>query len=381
MVNKVFANRNDPNSYMDITTWYIGPYASGDDLIFLVKGVMSGDPLTLEREESQGFISVNTRTGKVNYLTRLKVVDPKGRDGYAKVGVGMLIDRHDAYPEPIDDGESIIAAGYESVVKIDKKSGKILWQAEPPGLVTSMSVEDGKLLGKVGMVITNTTLEKGGSVKTKAEGYKPFGFVAYDVASGKEVWQNTDFKIDPTEAMAAVTDNGVLYGCDGEDIYAMSLQDGNFKWKFNINKDGKAGKITGDKAWAVDVEKSSYYGFNAITTTTTWSNPRRILRADYRDSHFIVYGDKKIIRVNKDGKLAWDHEWKYDPNQKHLLFDPTYIGANDDIVYSCKGFYGIDGKTGAVKWADKDVEGEYTKIADDLLVVRKKDKVRGYSLK
>ena len=381
MVNKVFANRDDPNNYMDITTWFVGPYASGDDLIFLVKGIMSGDPLTLERDESQGFISVNTRTGKVNYLTRLQVVDPKGKNGYAKVGVGMLINRHDAYPEPIDDGETIIAAGYESIVKIDKKSGKVLWQVEPPGLVTSMRVENGILLGKLGMIITNTTLEKGGNVKTKAEGYKPFGFVAYDAKSGQQVWANTEFKIDPTEAMAAVVDNGVLYGSDGEDVYAMSLQDGKFTWRLNINKDGKAGKITGDKAWAVNVETSYSYGFGSTTKTTTWSNPRRILRVDYRDSHFVVYGDKKIIRINKDGKIAWTHEWKYDPNQKHLRFDPTYVGANDDIVYACKGFYGIDGKTGETKWADKDVEGEYTQIADDLLVVRKKDKVRGYSLK
>ena len=61
-----------------------------------------------------------------------------------------------------------------------------------------------------------------------------------------------------------------------------------------------------------------------------------------------------------------------------MRFYPTYVGPNDDIVYSCKGFYGIDGKTGETKWADKDVEGEYTQIADDLLIVRKKDKVRGY---
>ncbi|MGY8826456.1 MAG: outer membrane protein assembly factor BamB family protein [Candidatus Latescibacterota bacterium] len=157
-------------------------------------------------------------------------------------------------------------------------------------------------------------------------------------------------------------------------------QDGNFKWKFNINKDGKAGKITGEKAWAVNVEQSSESLLG--TKTTTWSNPRRILRTDYRDTHFVVFRDKQIIRVNKeDGALAWSHKWKYDPNQRRLQFDPTYVGDNDDIVYACNGFYGIDGKTGEIKWEDKDVEGEYTQVADDLLVVRKKDKVRGYSLK
>jgi hypothetical protein len=43
--------------------------------------------------------------------------------------------------------------------------------------------------------------------------------------------------------------------------------------------------------------------------------------------------------------------------------------------------HGIDGKTGEVKWADKDVVGEFYLVTDDLLVVEHKDKVRGYSLK
>jgi len=380
MVNKIFANYDDPNNYMDIATWFVGPYASGDDLIFLIKGLMSGDPLTLERNESQGFISINTNTGKVNYLTRFAVLDPKGKKGYNKVGVGMLINRHDAYPEPIDDGETIIAAGHGRIIKLDKKSGNIIWEAEPPGLITEMVNDDGVVLGKLGKMIVTTSFDKG-KVKTKGTGHKPYGFVAYDEDSGKQLWSNTDFKVDPLQAMTAEFDNGVLYGSDGEDLYAMSMQDGSFKWRVNI-KDSGAGKITGDKAWAVKVEIDYTYGFGGSSTkTTTWSNPRRILRADYLGTHMIVFGDKKIIRVNKDGKVAWAHEWKYDPNQKHLLFDPTYVGANDDIVYACKGFYGIDGKTGEVKWGDKDVEGEYTQIADDLLVVRKKDKVRGYSLK
>ncbi len=170
----------------------------------------------------------------------------------------------------------------------------------------------------------------------------------------------TEFKVDPTLAMASHVSDNVLYGCDGEKLYALSLSDGKFKWQFDIKKEGKAGKITGDKAWAVKVEKSTFSGFGSTTTTTTrWSDPRRILRAENRGGHFIVFGDKAIIRVDKDGTLVWTHAWKY----------------------ACKGFHGIDGKTGEVRWADKDVVGEFYLVTDDLLVVEHKDKVRGYSLK
>ena len=121
------------------------------------------------------------------------------------------------------------------------------------------------------------------------------------------------------------------------------------------------------------------HGYNS--KTTIWSNPRRVLRPEYRDTHFIVFGDKQIIRINKDGKLAWSHKWKYTPKHTSLLLDPTFYGANDNITYACNGFTGLDGKTGEVKWFDKDVKGEFTLVSDELLVVRKKDKVKGYSLK
>lgn len=307
-VNKAFNAVADGRGGYEISIWFEGPYADGDNLIFLMKGMATGDSVTLERTPSEGLISINGNTGEVNYQAKFPIMPKKPGKGYAILGVGPLNDLNDAYPSPIETGNTILAAD----------------------------------------------------------------------ASGSIKWSNTDFKVDPTLAMAShVGTDSVLYGCDGESLYVLSLDDGKFKWQFDIEKDGKAGKIAGDKAWAVKVEKSS---FTMLGSTTTWSDPRRILRAENRGSHFIVFGDKAIIRVDKDGSLAWTHQWKCDNDQKNLHFDPTFVGANDDIVYACKGFYGIDGKTGEVKWADKDVVGEFYLVTDDLLVVEHKDKVRGYSL-
>lgn len=376
MVNKAFNNEPGMWGGLEIGIWFEEPIVDGDNLIFLMKGAILGDPVTLERKDSQGFISINTRTGKVNYQAKFQVLDLKGK-GYGGLGVGPLHDANNVYPDPVDLGNMLIAPGFGTLNAVDKASGKILWQTETPGIVTEITQTDGALLCQIGKMLVSTAMEKAGEVKTNARGIKPYGFVSIDAKTGKMNWSATDFKVDPTMALAATIDAGVLYGCDGETLYALSLADGKYKWKFDIKKDGKAGEITGDKAWAVKMEKS--YGYNTITTT--WSNPRRILRPEYRGTHFIVFGDKQIIRVNKDGKLAWSHKWKYDPNQKNLLLDPTFYGANDNITYACNGFVGLDGKTGEVKWADKDVKGEFTLITDELLVVRKKDKVKGYSLK
>jgi outer membrane protein assembly factor BamB len=379
-VNKAFSNDSSVFRGMDIGIWFEEPIVDGDNLIFLMKSVVSGDPVTLDLKDSQGFISINTRTGKINYQAKFQILDAKAK-GYGGLGVGALHDANDAYPGAIVVGNSLIAPGFGTLNAVDKTSGKMLWQTETPGIVTDITEENGTLLCQIGKMVVTANLEEGGKIKTKATGVKPYGFISVDAGSGKVNWSATDFKVDPTEALAATIDEGVLYGSDGEMLYALSLTDGKFKWQFDINKEGKAGKITGDKAWAVKVDKSSFTLMNSKTTTTTWSDPRRILRPEYLGTHFVVFGEKAIIRVNKDGKLAWTHKWKYDPDQRNLLFDPTFVGANDDVVYACKGFYGIDGKTGAVLWEDKDVKGEFTQVADDLLVVRKKDKVKGYSLK
>ena len=275
----------------------------------------------------------------------------------------------------------LIAPGFGTLNAVDRSTGELVWKTETPGIVTSMSDHDGALLCQIGKMVVSSALEEGGKIKTKSTGVKPYGFVSVDAKTGGTNWSVTDFKVDPTLALAATIDAGVLYGSDGTMLYALSLSDGKYKWQFDIDKDGKAGKITGDKAWAVKVEKSSSSFMSTKTTTTTWSDPRRILRPEYRDTHFIVFGEKQIIRVDKDGKLVWAHKWKYNPDQKSLLFDPAFFGGNDNIVYACNGFAGIDGKTGETMWFDKDVKGEFTQVADDLLVVRKKDKVKGYSLK
>ena len=374
-VNQAFSSDPGVLRGMDVGIWFEEPIVDGDNLIFMMKSLMSGDPVTLERTESQGFISINTRTGKVNYQAKFPVLDLKGK-GYPGLGVGPLHDGNDAYPGTTIIGNALIAPGFGTLNAVDKSTGAFLWQTETPGIVTDITNDNGTLLCQIGKMVTSATHEQG-KIKTTGFGVKPYGFISVDANSGKINWSATDFKIDPTQALAATVDEGVLYGSDGETLYALSLADGKFKWQFDIKKAGKAGKITGDKAWAVKEEVT--HGYNTIYYE--WSNPRRILRPEYLGTHFVVFGDKAIIRVNKDGKLAWTHKWKYDPDQKNLLFDPVFVGANDDVVYACKGFYGIDGKSGELLWEDKDVKGEFTQVADDLLVVRKKDKVKGYSLK
>lgn len=131
-------------------------------------------------------------------------------------------------------------------------------------------------------------------------------------------------------------ENGKLLCQIGKMVVSASLEKGG-KIKSSSQGVKPYGFISVDKAWAMKVEKSSFSGFGTKTTTTTQSDPRRILRPEYLGTHFVVFADKAIIRVNKDGKVAWTHKWKYDPDQRNLLFDPVFVGANDDVIYACKG--------------------------------------------
>ena len=125
---------------------------------------------------------------------------------------------------------------------VNKTSGEILWQVEMPGIVTSISHTDGKLFCQLGKMIVSSKLDKG-KIKTDARGVKPYGFAAVDAESGNLLWSTTDFKVDPTLALAATIDEGVLYGCDGKTLYALPLDDGSYKWKFDIQKRAKRARL------------------------------------------------------------------------------------------------------------------------------------------
>ena len=379
MVNKAFsAGEGSTWGTLDISIWFEEPIVDGDNLVFLIKGLITGDPLTKERDESQGFLSINTRTGKVNYLARFEAVHPKKPSAHATLGAGLLRDPNDAYPAPLQVGSILVGVGHEGLTGVDQATGEIRWTADiGKGAATALTLlDDDVVLAKVGGMFADVTLEAGGKMKYAGKELKPYGFIAIQAATGKVLWTNVDFQLDPTQAMAANIVDDVLYGCDGDRLYAMALADGQFRWVFDIKK--QAGKIYGDKAWVVDVEKSTSSGFGTETTTTTWSNPRRVLQAVDRGDHFIIFGEKQILRIDNDGDLAWSYAWQYTNNYVKVDWEPQFAGGN--IVYAIDGFFGIDEETGQVQWADKEIKGDFYMVGEGIVLVRDKKKVSGFSL-
>lgn len=379
-INKIFSQDSSARSGMDIPVWFEEPLIDGDDLVFLIKGLVLGDPLTKERNDSQGLLSIDVASGRVNYLTKFRVLPQQAGKGYMELAVMARLDPLDAYPAPQIIGDLVVAATEDGLIGVDRSSGGIRWQLEKSGLVTDMTrMADGSLLAKLGGTDVNVTLQQD-KMAYSGKSVGPHGFMRLDPASGQVAWTNIDFEVDPTQAMAFAIDGDALFGCDGDRFYSLSLSSGQIQWTFDIKKQGKAGKIYGDKAWTMDMEKSVDYGITSTTTTTTWSNPRRILRAEYRGTHFIAFGEKAIIRVNRDGRMAWRTEWKYANTPNSVQLDPTFVGERGDIVFAVNGFHGIDGETGQLRWSDKDVVGDFRLLGEDLLIVRYKKKLRGFSL-
>lgn len=377
-INKIFSG-NLPGA--DISVWFEEPIIDGDNFIFLVKGLVLGDPLTKERDDSQGLLSINAASGQVNYLSKFKVLPKKAGKAHMELGVMARIDPNDAYPAPQSMGDLIVAVTEDGLIGVDRASGAVRWQVKETGIITDMTqLADGSVLAKLGGMNVNVTL-KAGKMEYSGKAVGPHGFIRMNPKSGQVAWTNTEFKVDPTQAMAFAIDGDALYGCDGDQFYALSLSSGQMQWTFDINKQGKAGKIYGDKAWTMDMDKSVYRGLTSTTTTTTWSNPRRILRAEYRGTHFVAFGEKAIIRVNKDGQMAWRSEWKYSNKPNSVQLDPLFVGDRDDIVFAVNGFSGLNGQTGDVRWYDKDVVGDFRQISDHLVIVRYKKRLRGFGLK
>ena len=67
-------------------------------------------------------------------------------------------------------------------------------------------------MAQIGKMVVSTAMDDKGKMKTTSTGAKPFGFAVIDAGSGSIKWSNTEFKVDPTLAMAGHVSDNVLYG-------------------------------------------------------------------------------------------------------------------------------------------------------------------------
>ncbi len=370
---------NDVNSrlgYQNIGFEY-DTFEYGDNIIFFAYGAGGTrvgtaaemwNPATKE-EPGQGFVSVNYKTGKINYQSFFSITE------------GLDVNKIKMLPDLLTNGNIVYKAGNERVIKFNLDTGKKLWEAKiPDKVITETTPINGILYLKVGVQAYYVSLKKDKIKLKETLDEDPFGFVAIDDASGKILWE-IDINSDPVllTPQFNISDyynpkTNQLYFADLENLYALKMgkNGGKYAWKINFDDVG-IGEYDYEETFAI-IEKwigsvpstssrTSYIGggWTMTTTTTTggydgesisefiddasdasltstytsWGNiwgvsAKNCLRILYGVDKTIIVGPEKIALINSnDGKIIWAKEWDYD--NEEVTYVPRVLNGN--IVY------------------------------------------------
>lgn len=253
----------------------------------------------------------------------------------------------------------------------------------------------------------------------------PYGFAAYDITSGKQLWW-IETKVDPgfLTPMFSLKNNydsssKRLYFADEENIYALQMKPdgGRFDYTFNLDKNG-LGEMPMKETFAIQEwpigskSTTTTYGYGySITTTTTsiggaeydkyvsnleeadaacqykgfgntiWGAvAKKCLRAVYAGSHIFTIGQDALSLINAaDGTVIWKHVWEYDP--KGIQYLPKIF--NGKLVYCLdRKLTCVDLVNGETLWQNKEAKRPifFNAPNEKYLYVIDEEEIRGYEL-
>lgn len=216
---------------------------------------------------------------------------------------------------PMVGGDFIYQTNFNhDVFKTDRLTGKDAWKFDVKGsdYLPKLVVDNGIVLVQEGGYICKEAEIK---IQGTLVGYRrnwetngPFAVAAIDDKTGKQIWTTEELKDGLTRL---IVDNGVVYFCTGDKMYALKIADKAQKFVVS-HKDAKLGETR----WAVD-------------------NGDRIT----------VIGEKGLCAYAKaDGKRLFKAEC--DGVDDYRIIGDNFFGISEDKVYT-----GIDIATGAIKGA------------------------------
>ncbi|MFZ4784202.1 MAG: PQQ-binding-like beta-propeller repeat protein [Flavobacteriales bacterium] len=160
-------------------------------------------------------------------------------------------------PMPVVDGTSVYVADLSkdvrAIKKFDAATGKVLWSSErleKDAIITEMIVENGALIVRNGgEVLVQSLIQNANTgAQTCISEYKEegdFSLTAYDVASGKLLWEGKELKSlgDKFKSISNLMgENGILYVASDRNLFALEPKTGEIKFKTDLAalKIGKA---------------------------------------------------------------------------------------------------------------------------------------------
>ncbi|MBD3167758.1 PQQ-binding-like beta-propeller repeat protein, partial [bacterium] len=342
---------------------YQGPWIHGDEAVFYVFGVDARLPELGEKkwkQDGEGLMRINMKTGEVKYRTAFKMYD----HWIKNVNPGAISPAHydeafGAVPEIIwgEDNSAYLAAN-NTVVKVDINTGETLWTGPDLEFVYSFNVAKGRVFGPIGSATWgyDANIDKL-KAKDTLNKTKRVGYFMLDADTGEQFFAQ-ESKKDPLHTFMNHYDpnSDAVYLSDERYLRRLNLSDGEFAWELDLKKEltGEFGAKKGVVFKLTGASSSTVYGYYSITTYTTKSYEVSMEHGPrwYGDQILVLANDGPAM-VNLDGSIAWKTEWDW-KNTK-INYTPTII--NDKLIYQFKKkLKCIDLATGKMLWEAKEAK-------------------------
>ncbi|MCX7985068.1 MAG: PQQ-binding-like beta-propeller repeat protein [Bacteroidetes bacterium] len=367
----------------------------------------------------------------------IAVIDPKTGEilyrDYVEVSDYTMVQPHEPKEVPpyFKDG-ILVVTGEKGIAAYNVSERKRLFYYTHKVVPREVMVVNGMVVMKFGEFKNKIVLEPPktifgylGMVIEKKYDEDPYGFIAYDLSTGKILWK-VETKLDPAFTTYGFSlENNYdsvykrLYYADEENIYAIKCtpDGGNNELTVNLPKAG-IGRMKIKEAYIIREWPVGYMRttisvgpqYTTVSTTAVYEDEgmeKFIEEAVESDSYceyvgwagtiwgavanrclgFFTYGDKIFVTTNeavatlnaKDGKVIWKHTWDYDPKEFQLaprVYNGKYVYCLDRML-TC-----VDVTTGEVVWKNKEAKRPlfFASPNEKYLYVVDEEKIRGYEL-
>jgi outer membrane protein assembly factor BamB len=420
-VMTTLAGQKNMFGYENIGFNYTTDEFEGNLLFGLISTNLLRNPDTKD-EPGDGVVIVDPKTGQILFKDYVRVSDYSSTPPKA--------------PEmkPVIIGNKMFLIGDENIAAYDLSAKKRIWYSEKllKGNPREAMLVDNVLYIKFGERKFNVVLEppKGlfGVLGMKIDGkydIDPYGFAAYDAATGKQLWR-IETKVDPSFLTPNFSlknnydaTSKRLYFADEENIYTLQMRADGGKYDYTINLDKSGlGEMQFKNTYAIQewpigamVSTTSVGAYSTTTTTsaeiggheynkfiseqeeadarceykgwgsTIWgATAKKCLRVVYAGTHIFAIGQEAIALINaEDGKVLWKQKWEYDP--KDVQYVPKIL--NGKLVYCLdRSLTSLDITTGEILWQNKEAKRPlfFNAPSEKYLYVIDEETIRGYEL-
>jgi len=325
-------------------------------------------------------VLLDPKSGEVVWRTNYQMYDiwlkSLGQAGAATAWWPGMMMIEDTAPAPVVVGDQMYSAANKGVVKTDLTTGKTLWESpDYGGLVTNLSVADGKVFGSIGY----NSWSYGAKIKKYAgkkntdiiHATKRTGFFLLDAETGEQAWVIDKAKLAPDlHLLHYAADQNVLYLSDGQVLRGVDVAAAKTAFEIDMKK-GLTGEVSAAKGviW-IETDVSVHYSFFAngwsVTTTTSYETTMEHGFRLLEDDSILVLAEDGPARVMPDGSIKWQSEWDWKIGA--INFKPSV--TNDGLIYQYKKqltYFSLD--DGSILWQSKEKKNA------DFVITNKKDKI------